>query len=127
MSSRVYSYYDTKTEIPLLEKAASSMGMTVSAFQKYATLLLIERDQSVRVSMVSIQQLLADMQNALDKLSSGKIFVTSSLFAPEVWTNLSASEKRTLSYSLKKKVDENPSKYSLLKRIPGKINQYQKK
>lgn len=126
MSKRVYSYYDDATEYVDLEKAAKERGMTISSFQKFAVLLLLYKDESKRTSTASIPQLLSDMQVALDDLPSGKPFVTSSLFEPEVWTNLSASDKRTLAFSLKKIVDDNKDLYRLVSRIPGKINQYEK-
>ena len=125
MSNRAYSYYDDQQFIDLGE-AAKARGMTISSFQKFATLLLVYKDESKRNSTASIPQLLVDMQTALDDLPSGQVFVTSSLFDPEVWTNLSASDKRTLSCSLKKIIDDNKSSYRLISRIPGKINQYEK-
>lgn len=126
MSKRIYSYYDETTEYPDLERAAKEMGMTVSSFQKYAVLLLVYKEESRRASKVTLQQLIANMKKALKKLSSGEVFVISSLFEPEIWTNLSASEKRTLAYVLKEIVVDNPSMYKVVARIPGKINQYKK-
>lgn len=126
MSKRVYSYYDDSTEFVDLEKAAKERGMTISSFQKFATLLLLYKDESKRTSTASIPQLLATMQTALDDLPCGQTFVTSSLFEPEVWTNLSASDKRTLAGRLKKIIDDNKPSYRLVSRIPGKINQYEK-
>lgn len=125
MTKRIYSYYDL-TELADLETAAKELGMTISSYQKYATLLLLYRDEAKRSSKVTLPQLIVSMQTVLSGLPSGQTFIISALFPPETWTNLSAADKRKLAGKLKQIVVDNPTAYRIVSDIRGKIHKYEK-
>ena len=126
MSKRVYSYYDDHSEMPLITQAASDLGISVSQFQKYATLLYVKKDPSLRNNALPMTTLMTTMNTALNNLKPGAKFITSSLFDPSVWTNMSRAEKREISAAVKDRVDSDPA-FRLAKKIQrGKINEYEK-
>ena len=121
---RIYSNY-TDSEKNAITAEASSIGMTPSSFQKYCTMLYVNRDPNSRSNVLSIPSLIKEMMTALSNLDKGTTFICSSLFAPEIWSNLSPSEKRTLAFKLRHEVD-NSSEYQIIGNKRGKINQYKK-
>ena len=52
--------------------------------------------------------------------------IVSDLYSDEVWSNLTRSEKNTISKQLAKNVRENPDQYTVNAVLPGKITQYRK-
>jgi hypothetical protein len=122
---RIYSNY-SQSEFSEAEKEAKELGMTLSSFQKYCLMLYVKRDENTRNNALSLPQLIAIMKTALNSLKSGDAFIISSLFSPDVWTNLSASDKRTLGNNLKSFVKANPKSYSIASQKRGRINLYKK-
>ena len=114
---RVYSNY-SEEEILLLQKESEKMGLSLSAFQKYRTLLSLTDHNDM-----DIADLIFKMKENLSQKKKGDIFIVSSLL-PEQWMTLNRSKKNTLSKALKKIVDENPDTYAINTVLPGKINQY---
>ena len=91
---RIYSNY-SDDDFKAIELQANEIGMTISSFQKYCVMLYIKSDLPTRNNTLSLPTLISDMMTELSKLKSGDTFIISSLFLPEVWSNLSTSEKRT--------------------------------
>lgn len=115
--ARVYSNY-SEEEILLLQRESEKMGLSLSAYQKYRTLLSLTDNNTI-----DIADLISKMKDTLSTKKEGDVFIVSSLL-PDEWVSLSRSEKNTLSKSLKKIVDENPKTYQINDVLPGKINQY---
>jgi len=123
---RIYSNY-SDDDFKAIELQANEIGMTISSFQKYCVMLYIKSDLPTRNNTLSLPTLISDMMTELSKLKSGDTFIISSLFLPEVWSNLSTSEKRTLSSRLSSYVKANPLSYTLVSKKRGTINKYRKK
>ncbi len=121
---RIYSNY-LDSEKVAIETEALSCGMSLSCFQKYCTLLYVNRDPNMRNNGSPIPVLIKEMDKALVNLPNGTEFIISSLFPPEQWSNLSPSEKRTLAGVLKSKVT-NSTGYIIIGHKRGKINHYKK-
>jgi hypothetical protein len=115
--ARIYSNY-SEEEISLLQKESEKMGLSLSAYQKYRTLLSLTDNNTI-----DIADLISKMKDNLSAKKEGDVFIVSSL-VPNEWVSLSRSEKNTLSKALKKIVDENPQLYKINTVLPGKINQY---
>jgi hypothetical protein len=115
--ARVYSNY-SEEEILLLQRESEKMGLSLSAYQKYRTLLSLTDNNTI-----DIADLISKMKDTLSAKKEGDVFIVSSL-VPNEWVSLSRSEKNTLSKALKKIVDENPKAYQVNDVLPGKINQY---
>ncbi|WP_455492742.1 hypothetical protein [Eubacterium sp.] len=115
--ARIYSNYSDE-EILFLKQEADKLGLSLSALQKYRTLLSLKDTNTF-----DIANLISKMEETLSQKKEGDVFIVSSLL-PEEWTSLTRSQKNTLSQSLKKFVDENPTKYKKNSVLPGKINQY---
>ena len=123
---RIYSNYDPK-EYEEVKAKAESMGFSASSFQKYCVMLYLRKDTSARNNSLSLVQLSADMMNALNGLPhNSKPFIVSSLFRPEVWSELSSSIKHTLANQLAKFVRENPADYTVHSRVKGEPVKYRK-
>ena len=115
--ARVSSNY-SEEEILLLQRESEKMGLSLSAYQKYRTLLSLTDNNTI-----DIADLISKMKDTLSAKKEGDVFIVSSL-VPNEWVSLSRSEKNTLSKALKKIVDENPKAYQVNDVLPGKINQY---
>lgn len=115
--ARVYSNY-SEEEIMLLQQESEKMGLSLSAYQKYRTLLSLTDNNTIDMA-----DLISKMKVTLSQKKEGEVFIVSSLL-PEEWTSLTRSEKNTLSKTLKKIIDENPKIYQVNDVLPGKINQY---
>ncbi len=125
-TTRLCSYYDKQSELPLITQMASELGLSLNQFQRYAVLLLVKKDPTSRNNALSMASLLATMNTSLANMAPGSKFIVSSLFDPDVWTNLSRREKREISGALKDRVDSDPN-FKLAKKVQrGKINQYEK-
>lgn len=122
---RIYSNY-SNSEIASIKNEAEEIGMSLSGFQKYCVELFIKSDPATRKNMTPIMNLKTDLQNSLREMKSGTTFIISSLFKPEVWANLSRSDKMVLSLELSKFVTSHPKEYIVVKRIRGTIKQYKK-
>ena len=86
---RVYSNY-TDAEFELLKKESEQIGMSISAYQKYRTLMRLQTKE------YDVTNLLNDMFTTLREKKSGDQFIVASLFPPEVWTSLDYSTKCTM-------------------------------
>ncbi len=115
--ARVYSNY-SEEEIMLLQQESEKMGLSLSAYQKYRTLLSLSENNTIDMA-----DLISKMKVTLSQKKEGDVFIVSSLL-PEEWTSLTRSEKNTLSKTLKKIIDDNPKTYQVNDVLPGKINQY---
>ena len=114
---RIYSNYTTQ-EFETIKVESEKIGMSLSSYQKYQTLLGLSKNNTINIS-----NLIANMQNELSKKRKNDVFIVSSLL-PNEWVNLNRSQKNTLSQTLKKIVKNNPHRYSINQVLPGKINQY---
>ena len=102
----------------LLQQESEKMGFSLSAYQKYRTLLSLKD-----ANTFDIADLIARMKETLAQKKEGDVFIVSSLL-PEEWTSLTRSQKISLSKALKKNVTEHPEKYKINEVLPGKVNQY---
>ncbi len=118
--SRIYSNY-TNEERELIDAAAMKAGMTVSAYCKAAVMEKV----AGKTSNTS-ESLMNTLHKNLKKMKSGDVFIVSDLYSDEVWSNLTRSEKNTISKQLAKNVRENPDQYTVNAVLPGKITQYRK-
>ena len=114
---RIYSNY-SEEEILLLQRESEKMGFSLSAYQKYRTLLSLKDTNTF-----DIADLILRMKETLAQKKEGDVFIVSSLL-PEEWISLTRSQKNTMSKTLKKIVTENPEKYKINEVLPGKVNQY---
>ena len=114
---RIYSNY-SEEEILLLQRESEKMGFSLSAYQKYRTLLSLKDTNTF-----DIADLVSRMKETLAQKKEGDVFIVSSLL-PEEWASLTRSQKNTMSKTLKKLVTENPEKYKINEVLPGKVNQY---
>ncbi len=103
---RIYSNY-SEEEILLLQRESEKMGFSLSAYQKYRTLLSLKDTNTF-----DIADLVSRMKETLAQKKEGDVFIVSSLL-PEEWTSLTRSQKNTMSKTLKKIVTENPEKYKI--------------
>ena len=116
---RIYANY-SKDEYDLIIKKSSEIGFSPSAYVKYMSLLTISKRNDIK----TIQTLHQEMQNSLILLKQGETFIVSTLIS--TWTTLTRSTKMNMSKKLKTIVENNPNSYKFVKKLPGKINQYQK-
>lgn len=120
---RINSNY-TQAQYDALLTEATKRGMSLSAYQRYITLLSIPQHQRIAANIPSLIQQLYSQINSLE---SGKQFIVSSLIDPAIWSNLSRSEKNTIAQHLSSYAAQNP--HILIKqkdKLPGKITQYKK-
>lgn len=116
--ARVYSNYSNQ-ELNLIKKESEAKGLSVSAYQKYCTLLSLKKDNK------DIAELIAEMRFNLSKKNKpGDLFIVSSLVDENEWSSLERGEKITMAKQLKKIVNENPKKYRVNAVLPGRITQY---
>ena len=99
--SKMYCNY-TQDEMNAITDAAKDYGMTPSGFQKYATLLLARQPVTgiQEKSELDIADLIAQMISAIEKKAPGETFVVSTVFLPEIWTQLNRSKKLTIGHAL---------------------------
>lgn len=117
---RIYSNY-TDEEYSQIGEAAQKVGMTISAFCKMAV-----TEKVFGKIYNSSAELIAILHDKINNLEKGETFVVSDLFHKDVWSELTRSEKNTLSKQLAKHVRENPANYSVNEILLGKITQYKK-
>jgi len=120
---RVYSNY-TDGEFDLLKEESSQIGMSISAYQKYLTLMRL------RTKDYDVASLRNEMFDALKKKESGDQFIVSSLFPPEVWTTLDRSTKcqMTQAFSRYAKTSQGQREVEVIGKLYGKsVNHYRKK
>ena len=122
---RLYTNY-SDVEFADIRNEAEALAMTPSLFQKYCVMLYLKKDISTRSNTLSMPQLINEMFQSLSNLKPNSVFIISSLFPPETWSNLSPADKRTLACILKKHIVSHTSDYSILKQKRGTINQYKK-
>lgn len=116
---RVYSNYSNE-EMEILKAESEKLGLSLSAFQKYRTLLSLRHKKG---DETDITKLIEVMKQSLSNKRSEDVFIVSSLL-PDEWVKLNKREKNTLVQTLKRIVYENPDLYYLNAVLPGKINQY---
>ncbi|MBP3856766.1 MAG: DUF1413 domain-containing protein [Ruminiclostridium sp.] len=121
---RIYSNY-SNSEVASIKKEADEINMSLSGFQKYCVELYVKSDPAMRKNTIPIFNLKKILTQSLLDIKPGTTFIVSSLFKPEVWSNLSRSEKRILADDLTKYVDSHPE-FIVVKRIRGTIKQYKK-
>ena len=120
---RVYSNY-TDEEFSLLEKESNQIGMSISAYQKYRTLM---RLQTKKYDVANLRR---EMFDALKKRESKDPFIVSSLFPPEVWTTLDRSTKSQMAQALARyvKSPKGQQEVEVIGKLYGKtVNHYRKK
>lgn len=122
---RIYSNYDP-SDLEAIQAMAASLGFTLSSFQKYCVMLYLNREESVRSNLVSMPGLIAAMKITLQQLEPDSVFMISSLFSPEIWSNLSASDKRTLAHQLSAFVDQHPDAFTVHRHVRGSVKLYRK-
>lgn len=120
MAPRAYSNYSNQ-ELMLLRQESEAKGISISAYQKYCTLLSLNLKKD---NKADIAALISKMKSHLSRKKPGDLFIVSSLLDDVEWNSLVRGEKITLAKTLKKIVEENPHKYSVYSVLPGKINQY---
>ena len=114
---RIYSNY-SEEEYQLMLDASTQMGISLSAYQKYCSLLRLKTTNTFS-SPDLIQKLLDSLKN-FDK---GVPFVVASLL-PDKWVSLTRSQKITLSKKLSKEIKANPCLYKKVGVLNGNISQY---
>lgn len=100
---RIYSSY-SQAEMDAVEAEAQKYGMSLSAFQRYATLMMLKLPAGAQ----NMATLTVDATAAILQKKSGETFVVSSLLPAEVWASLNRSQKQTISQVLKKYAETNP-------------------
>ena len=100
--SRIYSNYDNADYSDIMVMA-KSLGFSASAFQKYCVMTAL---------------------NSMKRNSAP--FIVSSLFDPQVWSNLSSSDKHTLAIQLSNYIKNHPNEYRIYSIKRGEPNRYQK-
>ena len=118
---RIYTSYSDE-EFFLIKQRSESIGMSMSSYQKYCTLLTTSSPASNN-QPVDIAPLIQTMTKNLSEKKPGDLFIVSSLL-PNEWPTLSKRIKNTLSQNLKRIIANNPEKYAINAVLSGKINQY---
>ena len=121
--NRVVSVYSDE-ELAQITKVAEDYGFTVSGLQKYATLLLCNKDN--RTSNVDIVSLIKEAKAVALNVKPDHSFVVSSLLPQSVWTKLTKKDKHTIAVSIGKFVLKNPDKFTV-KKVKGESNRYIRK
>ena len=117
MNNRIYSYY-SDNEISLIQEHADSMSLSLSAFQKYQTLLRINDRKEY-----DLNTLIDELKINLENFEKNRPFIISSLLPG--WTNYTKDTKIKLGMVLKRIVSNNKDNYEIRK-LSGNINQYKK-
>jgi len=110
-------------EYHYIEEQSKRMGLPPSTYCKYLLLreILPQEDQV-------FVELMNEMNKSLDEWPSGRTFIISSLFEPVHWAEMSATNKKSLSQTLKRLVQDNPDLYEKTnKTMPDKTCIYKKK
>ena len=124
--SRIYSNYGNADYSDIMVMA-KSLGFSASAFQKYCVMLYLKHNIKNRKNSTSLSQLTADMMTALNSMKRNSApFIVSSLFDPQVWSNLSSSDKHTLAIQLSNYIKNHPNEYRIYSIKRGEPNRYQK-
>jgi len=114
---RIYSNYNEK-EYALMVEASKQVGLSLSAYQKYCSLLGLNNANTF-LQPDLIQEMLA----CLKSFERGVPFIVSSLL-PEKWVALTRSQKITLSKQLANEIKSNPSLYKKIGVLNGSTSQY---
>ncbi len=114
---RIYSNY-SEEEYQLMIDASAEMGISLSAYQKYCSLLRLKRTNTF-----PSPDLIQDLLDSLKNFDKGVPFIVASLL-PDKWVSLTRSQKITLSKRLSKEVKENPTSYKKVGELNGNISQY---
>ena len=119
---RIYSNY-TPEQFSAIQNAAAERGMSMSAYQRYVTLMSLPQGNT---STHNIPQLIQQMFSNLTARDPGT-FIVSALVDPDIWVSLSRSEKKVLAMQLAAHVKKHPNQFIKAKDpLPGKITQYRK-
>lgn len=116
---RIYSNY-SEEEYNLIVKESKEMGLSLSAYQKYCSLLRLDRNNNT-----PLPDLISEMFDSLSKFECDTPFIVASLL-PDKWVSLSRSQKITLSKKLSNEIKKNPSNYKKIGTVNGTTSQYMK-
>lgn len=119
---RIYSNYSDE-EFALVEKEAQKLGVTISTYCKMA---IMEKVAFKGACKGVSTDLIKKLNDKLENLEPGKLFIVADLFESEEWYKLTRSEKNTISKQLAKKVRECTDEYCVNAILAGKITQYKK-
>lgn len=98
---RIYSNY-SEEEYKILKQKSEEIGMSLSQFQKYYTLLSLSK-----VNLFIMKELQEKIEKGIENAKVGDVFIVST-FISEEWVSLNHSQKTTLSQFLSKKEKNNP-------------------
>jgi len=116
---RVFSNY-SEDEYKTLKKASEDLGMSISAYQKYSSLLRLNR-----INSENIEDLIKEMKSNLISFEVDKPFIAATLLKDK-WVTLTRSQKCTLAKILSAEIKKNPNLYIKSGTISGNISQYKK-
>jgi len=114
---RIYSNYNEK-EYELMVEASKKVGLSLSAYQKYCSLLGLNNTNNFLMP-----DLIQEMLSCLNSLKQGVPFIVSSLL-PEKWVSLTRSQKISLSKQLANEIKASPSVYKKIGILNGSTSQY---
>lgn len=114
---RIYSNY-SEEEYELMVEASKQVGLSLSAYQKYCSLLGLSNTNTFLLT-----DLTQEMFSCLKSFEQGIPFIVSSLL-PSKWITLTRSQKITLSKKLSNEIKSNPSVYNKIGVLNGSISQY---
>ena len=121
---RIYSNY-SQPEFDAVAETAKELGFSLSAYQKYCTMLMTQIGGSTQPGTVQpLSTFHSDMISNLHVKRSGETFIVSALL-PDVWPTLDRSMKMTLAKQLARYVAQNPTQYSVYESALGKTTVYQ--
>jgi len=114
---RIYSNY-SENEYELMVEASKKVGLSLSAYQKYSSLLGLNN-----ANTFLLPDLIQEMLSCLECFKQEVPFIVSSLL-PEKWVSLTRSQKITLSIQLANKIKANTSVYKRIGVLNGSTSQY---
>ena len=114
------SYY-TREEYERIAAIAEETGFTQSGFQKYCTLLFLNKNNKEKSA--DIIELIKDAKTAALKIEPDHSFIASSLLPQSIWAKLSKGDKHAISNAISNLVKKNPDKFKVEKR-KGEVNKY---
>lgn len=122
--SRLYASY-SEAEFALISKECKQNGMEPSAFQKYCVLLFLGQNVE-EMKKINIDEMKRLMDKELQRKKIGDKFIVSALLPPEKWSNLSRSQKITLSLYLKNVIARQPNRFRVCGVLHNNIKQYER-
>lgn len=112
----------SEAEFECVEKEAKKIGMLPSTYAKYKVL-----DGILPKASYTLSQLTGMMHSKLNSLKKDETFIVSTLVPPDVWRELTTSDKRSLSSNLSNYVKMNTDTFLKTNdRMPDKTIIYKK-